>query len=133
MSAMQSRNLMLAGTSVLSTLLGMRREISGEIALSFRRSRSQYGAGGRRCSGRPQSLNRNISERITKLDTHGALEQSSAQESLWYLRRLHPLTALYHMSLAMRPRRGLQLEALNTALHALEHRHEIFRTTFQDQ
>ncbi|KAM4054540.1 AMP-binding enzyme [Hirsutella rhossiliensis] len=57
-------------------------------------------------------------------------EQSFAQEFLWNLDQLHPGLTGHLMPWAVRLRGSLQLDALNTALLALESRHETLRTTF---
>lgn len=63
----------------------------------------------------------------------GPVEQSFAQGRLWFLHQLHQDTSWYSMPLAVRLRGPLQSNALRIALHALEQRHEILRTTFEDQ
>ncbi|GKT95950.1 LOW QUALITY PROTEIN: AMP-binding enzyme [Colletotrichum tofieldiae] len=62
---------------------------------------------------------------------NGPVEQSFAQGRLWFLERLYPGLTWYLSSFASRLRGSLNLEALSTALLALEERHEGLRTTFQ--
>ncbi|GLA85029.1 nonribosomal peptide synthase [Aspergillus tubingensis] len=59
------------------------------------------------------------------------VEQSFAQGRLWFLEQLHPNLSWYHMPLAFRLRGKLHLDALESALLALEERHETLRTTFE--
>ncbi|PYH71029.1 nonribosomal peptide synthase [Aspergillus vadensis CBS 113365] len=59
------------------------------------------------------------------------VEQSFAQGRLWFLEQLHPNLSWYHMPLAFRLRGRLHLDALGSALLALEERHETLRTTFE--
>lgn len=58
------------------------------------------------------------------------VEQSFAQEQLWNLHQLNPAFNWVLMPWVTRIRGELHLEALTAALHALESRHEILRTTF---
>ncbi|KAK4502054.1 hypothetical protein PRZ48_007865 [Zasmidium cellare] len=60
-------------------------------------------------------------------------ELSSAQKGLWFLEQLNPGTPAYNVSIAGRLRGPLRLDALQTALRALEQRHEILRTTFKER
>ena len=67
---------------------------------------------------------------IPRSQQDGVVEQSFAQEGLWFLNQLHPGLTLYLMPRAIRIRGPLQLNALKTALLALELRHGTLRTTF---
>ncbi|KAF7556526.1 hypothetical protein G7Z17_g1316 [Cylindrodendrum hubeiense] len=67
---------------------------------------------------------------ILPVKTLGPVEQSYAQERLWFLEQLHPGLTWYHMPCALRFRGPIQLAALETAIHTLEERHETLRTTF---
>ncbi|KAI9728356.1 MAG: NRPS [Chrysothrix sp. TS-e1954] len=60
------------------------------------------------------------------------VEQSFAQGRLWFLDQLNLGASWYLMPLAVRMRGPLRFEALTTALHALEQRHETLRTTFEE-
>ena len=64
---------------------------------------------------------------------NGPVAQSFAQGRIWFLHQLHPNTSWYNMPLAVRLRGPLNRNALELALHSLEQRHEILRTTFEDQ
>lgn len=70
------------------------------------------------------------SDKIPNYQIHEDMEQSFAQERIWTLNQLHPSLTWHSMPWAVRLRGPLQLEALNTALIALESRHEALRTTF---
>ncbi|KAF2471471.1 amino acid adenylation, partial [Lindgomyces ingoldianus] len=67
---------------------------------------------------------------IPHIDHVGPAEQSFAQGRLWFLEQLYPGLNWYLMPFAVRIRGPLQLTALNTALLAIESRHETLRTTF---
>ncbi|KAJ4354970.1 hypothetical protein N0V95_003349 [Ascochyta clinopodiicola] len=60
----------------------------------------------------------------------GPVEQSFAQGRLWFLEQLHPGLTWYLMPFAVRIKGPLQLAALDSALLAIENRHEALRTTF---
>ena len=74
--------------------------------------------------------NGTTSSSIPKYQHSGDVEQSFAQESLWVLCQRYPSLTWCLMSCAWRLSGSLQLNALSTALLALESRHEILRTTF---
>nr|POF13826.1 enniatin synthase [Quercus suber] len=63
----------------------------------------------------------------------GPVEQSYAQGRLWFLDRLNLGLTSYLQSLAIHLRGPLNRTALNTALLALEQRHETLRTVFKEQ
>ncbi|OSS43873.1 hypothetical protein B5807_11703 [Epicoccum nigrum] len=67
---------------------------------------------------------------IPRANYQGPVEQSFAQGRLWFLEQLHPGLTWYLMPFAVRIKGPLQLAALNSALLAVEHRHETLRTTF---
>ncbi|KAM4063969.1 AMP-binding enzyme [Hirsutella rhossiliensis] len=67
---------------------------------------------------------------IPKSQQDGPMEQSFAQERLWFLDRLRPGLTWFLVPCAVRLRGPLRLDALNAALLALERRHESLRTTF---
>ncbi|OAA72443.1 destruxin synthetase [Cordyceps fumosorosea ARSEF 2679] len=60
----------------------------------------------------------------------GPVQQSLYQERLWLVEQSCPGQICYLKPCAIRLRGPLQLPALNTALNALEKRHESLRTTF---
>ena len=62
----------------------------------------------------------------------GPVEQSFAQGRLWFLDQLNLGATWYIQPLAVRMRGPLQIDALTTALYALEQRHETLRTTFEE-
>ncbi|KAI0393337.1 hypothetical protein F5Y17DRAFT_312831 [Xylariaceae sp. FL0594] len=64
----------------------------------------------------------------------GPVEQSFAQGRLWFLEELNSETqSSYLLPFAVRMRGKLNIDALATALRALEKRHDTLRTTFENQ
>ncbi len=61
------------------------------------------------------------------------MEQSFAQGRLWFLDQLYPNSTRYLINIVFHLHGSLSYGALHTALHALEQRHEILRTTFEQQ
>ncbi|KAH8197022.1 hypothetical protein TruAng_008809 [Truncatella angustata] len=80
---------------------------------------------------------RHLSEKslknIPRSHSQGSVEQSYAQGRLWFLEQLYPGSTQYLMPFAIRLRGQLQIDSLNTALQALENRHETLRTIFTSQ
>lgn len=58
---------------------------------------------------------------------------SYAQQRLWIAEQLQPQTALYHITLGLRLKGRLDLDALHAAVNAVVARHEALRTTFHYQ
>ncbi len=56
---------------------------------------------------------------------------SFAQERLWFVHQLDPLSYAYNINSAVRLRGHLQRHALQQALNALQQRHEVLRTAFR--
>lgn len=69
---------------------------------------------------------------ITSTPYDKPVEQSYAQNRLWFLDQLNVGGSSYLMPLATRLRGVLDIDALTVALHALEQRHETLRTTFEE-
>lgn len=67
---------------------------------------------------------------IVRSEQDGPAPLSSTQLRLWLLERLDPEAARYQMSLVLRLRGELDVDALETALAALRERHEILRTRY---
>lgn len=61
----------------------------------------------------------------------GPVEQSFAQARLWLIARLYPQSTWYLTPLATRLQGPLQVDALHTALQALEEHHKLLHTTFE--
>ncbi|MDG9931269.1 MULTISPECIES: amino acid adenylation domain-containing protein, partial [unclassified Pseudomonas] len=61
------------------------------------------------------------------------LTLSYAQQRQWFLWQLEPDSAAYHISLALRLKGQLDLQALQRSFAALIHRHESLRTTFREE
>ena len=55
---------------------------------------------------------------------------SFAQQRLWFLHQLEPLSAVYNISRAVQLRGPLRVEALRRTLDRIVARHEVLRTTF---
>lgn len=58
---------------------------------------------------------------------------SFAQERFWFLNRLQPKSAAYNVAIALRLEGALDVAALEQALGAIVRRHDVLRTTFQEQ
>ncbi len=58
---------------------------------------------------------------------------SPGQRALWFLDRLAPESAAYHVAAAARTARGLDAPALRRACQALVDRHPVLRTTFESR
>ena len=70
---------------------------------------------------------------IPQTEYSGPVLQSFAQSRLWFLNQLNLGSSWYLMPVATRLHGPLHTAALNTALQALEQRHESLRTTFEEQ
>lgn len=62
-----------------------------------------------------------------------SLPLSAAQERLWFLARLEPDNPFYNVATALELRGRLNVEALASALMAVVERHEILRTTYDEE
>jgi amino acid adenylation domain-containing protein len=71
-------------------------------------------------------------EAIHPVSRDWALPPSISQESLWFLDRLQPGTAIYNVPLELRWRGSLSVPALAAALAGIEARHEALRTSFPE-
>ncbi len=67
---------------------------------------------------------------VARAPRDGELPLSFAQERLWFLWRFEPESAFYNMPVALRCKGDLALSALVQALHEVQRRHEVLRTTF---
>ncbi|HEX8905375.1 MAG TPA: condensation domain-containing protein, partial [Longimicrobiaceae bacterium] len=86
-------------------------------------------AGARSRSEKRELLRAILMEKIGRTRTAPA---SFAQERLWFLDRLWPGSASYHLTEAQRLSGGLDAEALERALGEVVRRHEALRTTFAE-
>ncbi|PNP49913.1 hypothetical protein THARTR1_09443 [Trichoderma harzianum] len=77
------------------------------------------------------SILKGCEDTIPCLPQSGHVEQSFAQERLWFLDQLHSNLQWYMMPLTFRLRGPLQYNALESALQAIERRHDTLRTTFE--
>jgi len=62
-----------------------------------------------------------------------ALPLSFAQQRLWFLERLQPGSTAYNMQFGVRIRGPLNKDALQQSLNTIVLRHEVLRTTFQEE
>ncbi|HYN21173.1 MAG TPA: amino acid adenylation domain-containing protein [Thermoanaerobaculia bacterium] len=69
---------------------------------------------------------------LVRVARGGDFPLSFAQERLWFLQRLAPSSAAYHMPAALRLRGSLDPAALERTLHEIVRRHEALRTTFPE-
>ena len=69
---------------------------------------------------------------LRPLDRQGPLPLSFAQQRLWFLDRLQPGQALYHMPVRLNLRGSLDTAALHGALNDLVARHEALRTAIEE-
>ncbi|HEX2189518.1 MAG TPA: amino acid adenylation domain-containing protein, partial [Longimicrobiaceae bacterium] len=61
------------------------------------------------------------------------LPLSFAQQRLWFIHRMDPLSAAYHLSYPLRLRGDLDVRALRRSLDGLAARHETLRTVFPER
>ena len=69
--------------------------------------------------------------RIVRVSREGGLPLSYAQQRLWFIDQLEPGSAAYNISMMLRVRGELQVEALERAVAGLVARHEALRTHFE--
>ncbi|MFN8178104.1 MAG: amino acid adenylation domain-containing protein [bacterium] len=69
---------------------------------------------------------------IPRLEPHERVPLSLAQQRLWFIDRLEPGVAAYHIPSALRLDGDLNVRALSRALAEIVVRHEALRTRFQD-
>ncbi|HEX8174908.1 MAG TPA: amino acid adenylation domain-containing protein [Pyrinomonadaceae bacterium] len=67
---------------------------------------------------------------MKRVDRSLPLPLSFAQQRLWFISQLHPLSPLYNLPLALHLRGNLNLSALTQTFSHLVSRHESLRTTF---
>ncbi|KAL6400145.1 putative AMP-binding enzyme [Ilyonectria robusta] len=79
------------------------------------------------------SLTEQLGGNIVRTEKTGPVEQSFAQGRLWFLDQLYPDSTGYLMPTAIRLQGPLRLDALNSALLALENRHDTLRTVFSTE
>ena len=60
----------------------------------------------------------------------GPIRLSFGQERLWFLAQLNPESAVYHLPIALRLGRMIDMDALEYSVRRVVERHEILRTTF---
>ena len=70
-------------------------------------------------------------ERLTDEERGGPLPTSFAQRRIWFLERLDPGRATYHLPGRLALTGALDVEALRSALRAVVERHEALRTGFE--
>jgi amino acid adenylation domain-containing protein len=67
---------------------------------------------------------------IRRLDRSGPLPLSLAQQRLWFLHQLDPVSSVYNIAAALRMRGPLDINALERSLMKIVQRHETLRTHF---
>lgn len=77
--------------------------------------------------------NLQLSVSIAKIERDTLLPLSFAQERMWFLHRLAPDSPAYHCHYAFRLHGPLDQRALRKSLSLLIARHEVLRTTFEEQ
>ncbi|KAI0554287.1 hypothetical protein F4679DRAFT_527807 [Xylaria curta] len=120
----------LGGDSITAMIaVGEARKLGFELGVAdvLHQSGLHYVAGIARHS--PE----NSHKYIPQSQIEGPIEQSYAQGRLWFLDQLYPGSTQYLMPIAIRLRGRVDLDALNTALLAIENRHETLRTTFSSR
>ncbi|WP_415047037.1 amino acid adenylation domain-containing protein [Gordonia sp. (in: high G+C Gram-positive bacteria)] len=63
----------------------------------------------------------------------GQVPLSFAQQRMWFINRLDPVSPVYNVPTVLRVRGGLDVEALHAALVDVVVRHEVLRTVFPDR
>ena len=67
------------------------------------------------------------------LDQNGGTPLSHGQRALWFLNRLNPTSPAYNLLFAVRLQRNVDLHILESALIALQVRHDALRSVFQER
>src|SRR5262249_26655784 len=70
-------------------------------------------------------------EVIPKRQQHDHAPLSFAQERLWFVEKLNPVSGIYNIPLALRLTGDLNIEALEFALTEIVRRHEVLRTRYE--
>ncbi|MFF0221630.1 amino acid adenylation domain-containing protein [Streptomyces sp. NPDC004629] len=84
----------------------------------------------RRLAGRAGSGPPAAADVLPRIGREGPLELSAAQQRLWYLYEVDPLSVEYNTLRALRLTGELDVEVLESAVRRLVERHEALRTTF---
>jgi amino acid adenylation domain-containing protein len=79
---------------------------------------------------RPQSADQDSSDVMLSRPQNEVAPLSFAQQRLWFLQQLEPHSAAYNEPGAFHMRGKLDVPALAQALHEVERRHEVLRSTF---
>ena len=70
---------------------------------------------------------------LTPGESAGPLPLSPAQEGLWFMQRLAPLSTAYHLARAFHLRGQADISALERALNVVRERQAVLRTRFAEQ
>src|SRR5262245_46894993 len=70
-------------------------------------------------------------ERIPRRPTFSPCPLSFAQQRLWFLHQLEPISPFYNVPKALRLVGSLDVQALQRTLDAIVARHEVLRTTYE--
>src|SRR4030095_15771469 len=68
---------------------------------------------------------------VVRVPRQGSLPLSFAQQRMWFLHQLDPLSSAYNLAQAVRLRGNLDVEALKRCFGELARRHEALRTVFR--
>jgi amino acid adenylation domain-containing protein len=74
-----------------------------------------------------------LAQKLQARAQRGEFPLSFSQQRLWFLHRMDPHSAAYHIPLALRARGGLDVDVLRRALRAVVQRHEALRTVFAER
>ncbi len=82
---------------------------------------------------REEALGSPASSRLPRRPEGTRPPLSSAQQRLWFLHRLDPVSPAYNLPVALELEGPLEVPALRAALDAVVARHEVLRTTFAEE
>lgn len=120
----------LGGDSLAAMhVVAQARKAGIELAVADIFQHRQLGLVASQCISSPEI----VPKGIPRTKRVGLVPQSFAQERLYFLDQLYPNLTWYHMLYSIRLEGHLKIDALTTALLALERRHETLRTTFNSQ
>ena len=71
--------------------------------------------------------------KLTRGSVAQGYEVSAAQQRLWFLQQLEPENSAYHIHAALMLEGPLQIDHLNKALNTIQQRHEVLRSSYQQQ
>jgi amino acid adenylation domain-containing protein len=122
----------LGGHSLMATQLmaRVRSALNVELPLRALFEAPTVAALAERIKQQRRKGERSESPPLRRVEREGPSPLSYAQQRLWLLDQLQPLSAAYNMSTALRLQGEIQPEILQQALSELVSRHEVLRTRF---